>query len=90
MLVNIHLPCGLYKLPHAYQYLHCFELFIVEKIIVHLVLHEFICIMNAMLKLQIKWFEVISSAWLDFKNFVVCYLPWCYQCNIYPFPKTKG
>ncbi len=36
--LNIHIVCNLYKLTDASKYLHCFELFIVGKSIVHLLL----------------------------------------------------
>jgi hypothetical protein len=55
--MNIHVACSLYKFAHASQYLHYYELFVIKKSIMHLVLYEFISIVNVVLKLQIKWHE---------------------------------
>jgi hypothetical protein len=51
VLVSVCLAYSLYKLAH------CSELFVIKKSIVHLVLQEFICIMNFVLKNQMKWLE---------------------------------
>jgi len=55
VLMNIHVAYSLYKLAHAFKYLNCFELFDIKKSTVHLVLHEFMCTMNYILKNQMKW-----------------------------------
>jgi len=51
VLVRVCVACSLYKLAH------CSELFVIKKSIVHLILQEFMCIMNFVLKNQMKWLE---------------------------------
>lgn len=69
--MNIYVAYSLYKLAHVSKYLHCSELFAIEKSTIHLVLHEFMCAMNIVLKNQMKWpkgndlIEVMAR----FKNF---------------------
>jgi hypothetical protein len=58
---------------HASKYLHCFELFVIKKSIVHLALHEFVCAMNIVLKNQMKWLEgngliEVMDGFKDFYN----------------------
>ncbi len=53
--LNIHMACNLYKLVCMVQYFHYYEFFVVEKSIMHFVLHEFTCAMNIMLNNQLKW-----------------------------------
>ncbi len=55
VLVNIHVAYSSYKLTHVSKYLHCFKLFDIGKLIIHLVLHEFLCAMNSILKNQVEW-----------------------------------
>jgi hypothetical protein len=55
IMMSIHIACGLYKLLHVSKYLHCFELFTIHKLIVHLVLHGLMCAMNSVLKNHMKW-----------------------------------
>ncbi len=57
VLVSIHVAYSLYKLAHAFEHLHCFELFVIGKLIIHLVSCEFLCAMNSVLKNQIEWPE---------------------------------
>ncbi len=57
IIMSIHVACSLYKLAHAFKYLHFFELFAIKKLIVHLVLHGLMCAMNSVLKNQMKWQE---------------------------------
>ncbi len=60
--MNIHVTCNLYKLPCTFQYLHCFKFFVIGKSILHLILHEFVCAMNLMLKIQLKWMDFEEDA----------------------------
>ncbi len=53
--MNIHVTCSLYKLAHASKYLHSFELLVIRKLIVHLVLHGLMCAMSSVLKNHMKW-----------------------------------
>jgi hypothetical protein len=55
MPVSIRVACGLYKLVHTSQYLHCSKPFITKSINMHLVLYEFFHVMNVVLKIQLKW-----------------------------------
>lgn len=55
--MNIHVICNFYKLACTFQYLHCSKFFVIGKSIVHLCLHEFVCAMNLMLKIQVKWMD---------------------------------
>jgi len=52
-------------------YFHCFKLFAIEKYIMHLMLHEFICAMNIMLKNKLKWINKIEMVeiMIGFKDF---------------------
>ncbi len=60
--MNIHVECNLYKLICAFQYQHCFKPFVIGKSIMHLMLHEFVCAMNIMLKIQLKWIDFEEDA----------------------------
>jgi hypothetical protein len=67
--------CDLYKLAHAFQNLHCSKLFAIGKSIVHLVLHEFVCVVNVVLKIQPKWHvgDDLIKVMIGFKD--LCGLP---------------
>jgi hypothetical protein len=54
VLMSIHVTCSLYKLVHAFKYLSHSKLFDIKKLIVHLVLHEFVCTMNSISNNQMK------------------------------------
>jgi hypothetical protein len=54
VLVNIYVACSLYKLAHGYEYLQCNELFVVGKSTIHLVLWEFVHVVNDVFKNQIQ------------------------------------
>jgi hypothetical protein len=47
----------LYKLAHGYEYLQCNELFVVGKSNVHLMLWEFVHVVNDVFTDQIQWPE---------------------------------
>lgn len=53
--VGIRVACSLYKLAHAADYLQCSELFAIGKSTVHLVLHDFVAVINVVFKNQIRW-----------------------------------
>jgi hypothetical protein len=53
--VNIKVACSLYKLMHTSKYIHCNEIFTIRKSIVHLILWDFIHVVNHVLKNQIQW-----------------------------------
>jgi hypothetical protein len=75
MPMNICVACTLYKLVHAFQYFHCFEFFAIKNSIVHLLLHEFVCVANVVLKIQFKWFvgDDLVEVMAGFKD--LCGLP---------------
>jgi hypothetical protein len=75
VLMNICVACNLYKLVHTFQYLHCFEFFAIKNFIVHLLLHEFVCVANVVLKIQLKWFvgDDLVEVMAQFKD--LCGLP---------------
>jgi hypothetical protein len=47
----------LYKLVHGVENMHCNEMFTISKSIVHLVLREFVCVVNVVFQSQIRWPE---------------------------------
>jgi hypothetical protein len=53
--MEIRVACSLYKLVHGAKCLQCSELFVISKLIVHLVLQEFVCFVNVVFKNQIQW-----------------------------------
>ncbi len=55
--VDIRITCSLYKLVHTSKYIHCSELFTIRKSIVHLILWNFIHVVNHVFKNQIRWAE---------------------------------
>lgn len=55
MPMGIFVTCTLNKLVHALEYLHCFEFFIIKNSTIHLVLHGLMCVVNFIMKNQIKW-----------------------------------
>jgi len=55
--ISICVACSLYKFAHVSKYLHCSKLFTIKKLTIHLVLHEFMCVMNFVLKNQMKWLK---------------------------------
>jgi len=40
------------KLTHGAKCLHCSELFVIGKLIIHLVLQEFVCFVNVVSKIR--------------------------------------
>jgi hypothetical protein len=75
VLMSICVACNLYKLVHASQYLHCFEFFAIKISTMHLVLHEFVCATNVVLKIQLKWLvgDDLVKVMAGFKD--LCGLP---------------
>ncbi len=69
--LSICITSSLYKLVHVAWYLHCFKLFFTKKYIMHLMLHEFICVVNKVLKSKFKWLEKIEMVEImtGFKDF---------------------
>jgi hypothetical protein len=55
IFMTIRVTCFLYKIAHDIEYLHCNELCVVGKSIVHLILHEFVWFMNQVFQNQITW-----------------------------------
>jgi len=50
MPINIKVVCSLSKLAHASKHLQCNELFTINKSIIHLVLQEFVHVVNVVFK----------------------------------------
>lgn len=75
MPMSIYVACNLYKLVHASKYLHCFQFFTIMNFIVHLVVHEFVCATNVVLKIQLKWLvgDDLDEVMARFKD--LCGLP---------------
>jgi len=71
VLVSICVAYSLYKLVHAFEYLHCFELFVIEKSIIHLVSHEFLYFV---LNNQIEWLKgnAFNEVMDGFMTYVAC------------------
>ncbi len=69
--------CGmqLIQVGSCISILHCFKLFAIGKSIMHLVLHEFVCAMNVVLKIQLKRHvgDDLIEVMTRFKN--LCNLP---------------
>jgi hypothetical protein len=83
--MSIHVVCNLYKLAHAYEYLHSFELFVIRKLIVHLVLHGLMCAMNSVLNNHMKWQEgndliEVMDGFKDFCGMLLVQAPYM-QCR---------
>jgi hypothetical protein len=55
--MSIMVACSLYNTKHASKYLQCSELFAIRKSIVHLVLREFVHVVNDVFKAQFGWLE---------------------------------
>jgi hypothetical protein len=55
VLLSIKVAYSLYKLTHAFDHLQCNKHFVIWKSIVHLVLHEFMHVMNDIFRNQIQW-----------------------------------
>jgi len=55
VLLRIKVAYSLYKWTHAFDYLQCNKHFVIWNSIVHLVLHEFMHVMNDIFRNQIKW-----------------------------------
>jgi hypothetical protein len=47
--MNIKVACSLYKLAHVSKYLQCSELFAIRTYIMHLMMHEYIHVVNEFL-----------------------------------------
>jgi len=69
--IGIQVACFLFKLVHKIKYLQCSEMFAISKSTMHLVLHEFIHVLNVIFKNQIKWpkGEDLLKVMIGFKNF---------------------
>jgi hypothetical protein len=68
--MNSCVACSLYKLVRASKYLHCFEFFTIMNSTMHLVVHEFMCATNVVLKIQLKWLvgDDLDDVTAGFKN----------------------
>ncbi len=55
MHMSIFVTCTMYKFVHALEYLYCLEFFIIKNSTIHLVLHGLMCVMNFVMKNQVKW-----------------------------------
>ncbi len=65
--IGIHVACSLYKLAHGDVYLHWNELLAIGKSTIHVVLQEFVFVMNVACKNQIQccegedWVEIVAG-----------------------------
>jgi hypothetical protein len=48
--VSIRVTCPFYKLSHRSKYLQCNKLFVIDKSLVNMVLHKFVCVINEMFR----------------------------------------
>jgi len=51
--VSIRVACSFYKLSHGVEYFQCNKLFAINKSLMNMVLHEFVCVVNEIFKSQI-------------------------------------
>lgn len=56
-VMNTRVACSLCKLAHVVEYLQCIGLFAIGKLIVHLILREFVHAINVVFKNQLQWFK---------------------------------
>jgi hypothetical protein len=54
---SIKVACSFYKLAHGLEYLQCNELFAIGKSTIHLMLREFVHVINDVFKAQLQWIE---------------------------------
>jgi len=52
ILVGICVACSSYKPTHGAKCFHYIELFVIGKLIIHLVLQEFVCFVNVVSKIR--------------------------------------
>jgi hypothetical protein len=79
--VGIHVACSSYKLIHGAKCLQCNELFVIGKLIVHLVLEEFVCFVNVVFKNQIQRpkREDLAKINKGFQKVLwFAFYPWCH------------
>jgi hypothetical protein len=50
--IGIWVACSLYKLVHGIDYLQCFEMFAIEKLLINMVLHEIVYMVNMFSKMK--------------------------------------
>ncbi len=79
--MGIRVACSLYKLACGAKCLHCNELFVIGKLIVDLVLQEFVCCVNVVFRNQIQWskredLERINEGFQKILWFA--FYPWCH------------
>lgn len=89
---NIKVVCSFYKLSHGVEYFQCIKLFAINKSLMNMVLHEFVCPVNENFKSQV-WcrskddllFQVMAS----FKEFYgLLFSLWCDWLHLEPHWKT--
>jgi hypothetical protein len=79
--IGIRVACSSYKLAHGAKCLHCRELFVIGKLIIHLVLQEFVCFVNVVSKIRFngqnrKTWPKINEGFQKVLWF--SFYPWCH------------
>jgi hypothetical protein len=91
--IGIHVACSFCKFFHGVKYFQCSGMFAPGKSTIHLVLWEFVYVINVVCRIQIRWFkgEVLVKVVAGFRTCVVYHMSMVLLISHkYTFKKPRG